>query len=280
MKKILKIARSKKFKLIKDLYEEDFPEEERLDSKLLAKKIKCKKYNLFLIKRKKELMGYIIVYHDDKFALFDYFAIVKKYRDLGYGTHVVKSLTFEFDYMLFEVEKDDNIEGSTKHRRQNFYKRLGCAKVDCGYKLPTQDDSGEIGDNSVFNMDFDIQTIRHKGQNTKRIFINNVESFDRGKGLYSELLNNYLPKLCIQNNINWIVLKAVAFDTNSAEKGGQQNLENFYKKLLFQKTNGSEHFLSEVICEKDFQDGLPLYCKNVQFQYGMQKNNYNEREFV
>ena len=179
------------------------------------------------------------------------------------GKNITPQMLIE-EYKKFSLDKVQN----TKLYKHNVIK---------AYMV---DDSGEIGDNSVFNMDFDIQTIRHKGQNTKRIFINNVESLDRGKGLYSELLNNYLPKLCIQNDINWIVLKAVAFDTNSAEKGGQQNLENFYKKLLFQKTNENENFLSEVICEKDFQDGLPLYCKNVQFQYSMQKNNYNEREFV
>ena len=189
MKKILKIARSKKFKLIKDLYEEDFPEEERLDSKLLAKKIKSKKYNLFLIKRKKELMGYIIVYHDDKFALFDYFAIVKKYRDLGYGTHVVKSLTFEFDYMLFEVEKDDNIEGSTKHRRQNFYKRLGCAKIDCGYKLPTQDGS----------VDMDLMILTNKtsrGREQTKNFVKNAVLFIHNDIPHTpEVIDSYINNL-------------------------------------------------------------------------------------
>ena len=66
MKDCLKIKKTKKFSLIKNMYEEKFPLDERIASEILENKIRSKKYNLYFIKNRKELIGYFLAYHNRK----------------------------------------------------------------------------------------------------------------------------------------------------------------------------------------------------------------------
>ena len=126
------------------------------------------------------------------------------------------------------------------------------------YKL---NQNSELMNDVAFKMTFLIETIKNKKQITKRLFIQDAESYDRGKGIYTEILNNFLPKICYNNRIPYIVLNASAYDSNSAERGGQEKLEQFYKKLGYFKVkeNYDKDFMA--VKESDFDEDMPVYCK-------------------
>ena len=134
---------------------------------------------------------------------------------------------------------------------------LGESNTIVAYKLTSD---GELANDVSFKMTFLIEKFKNRRQFQKRLYIQEAESYDRGKGIYTEILNGFLPKLCVKNNISYIVLNASAHDKNS-EKGGQENLEKFYKKLgYFRVKEGYDNELG-VIKESDFDEGMPVYCK-------------------
>ena len=135
---------------------------------------------------------------------------------------------------------------------------LGGVNSIVAYKLKP---NGEMKNDISFKMTFLIEKIRNNKQTIKRLFIQDAESYDRGKGIYTEILNNFLPKICYNNRIPYIVLNASAYDSNSAERGGQEKLEQFYKKLGYFKVkeNYDKDFMA--VKESDFDKQLPVYCK-------------------
>lgn len=131
---------------------------------------------------------------------------------------------------------------------------------------------GEL-DEKVFNMRFQIDNFSKVTDDAKkyRCFINNAESYDRGKGIYKYILTTYLPNLCSSRNISTIVLNAVAHETNSAEKGGQIKLEEMYKNCGYTNVKKCERKDFPGVLEKDFEEGHPVYSAFVQtLDYGLE----------
>lgn len=125
------------------------------------------------------------------------------------------------------------------------------------------DEKGKITNNLAFNMSFNIETIKSIRETKNRAFIKNAESFERGKGIYKEILTKFLPQILSKNKIPVIVLQASAFDSDSNEKTSQKNLEQFYKSVGFTRAYENIEEDTNFIRESDFTEGLPVYYKYV-----------------
>lgn len=124
------------------------------------------------------------------------------------------------------------------------------------FKVLENGDLGEL----VFKMDFNCEKFGSGDYQSKRFKINSAESFDRGNGIYKNLLTKYLPKLARKCSVTAIVLEASAFDTNSAEKGGQQKLEEFYKNCGLTKVLESERADFPGVLSQDYDhSNNPIY---------------------
>ena len=147
-------------------------------------------------------------------------------------------------------KKDDN---TPKLRRSN---------QTLVYKVKENGELGEL----VFKMDFAIEDYSRPTNDVKnrRCYINIAESFDRGKGICREVITRYLPKVCSLRNVSAIVFNAVAHETNSAEKGGQEKLENFYRSCGYTKVAEDERFDFPGVMEQDFKNDDPVFYAPVQ----------------
>ncbi len=135
--------------------------------------------------------------------------------------------------------------------------------VVVGYKI---NQNGKIQKPAVFKMNFKIQNIKKNKQKVKRIFIESAESFERGKGLYSQVLNYMIEKICRKANIRHVVLNASSYDSDKTGKGTQQKLESFYKRMGFYKLEEDEEGFASYAIKNDFEKGMPVYCKEIDFE--------------
>lgn len=124
------------------------------------------------------------------------------------------------------------------------------------YKL---DDNNNMEENPIFKMHFKVQ-ILNKSKKQFRIFIDDAESFDRGKGIYTKILKEMLPQICKKYKIGSIVFNASAYDLDNTSKGHQDQLEKFYLKQGYKKAKEHE---KNFINSDDFKDGLPVYYKEI-----------------
>lgn len=135
---------------LKDVYQrftDDFAIDERKEYKHLVGLLTEKKYKLLLAKDLiiNEIVGYAFIYEFDHLQAIwlDYFAINKKYRNLGFGTDLFyKLIQYKQDGIgvFLEVEIPEECEGLTREgqiRRINFYERLGAKRLQISYELPT-----------------------------------------------------------------------------------------------------------------------------------------------
>lgn len=121
--------------LIQKLYTEAFPEVERKPFSMLLRLRKKKKADLWVIHdtHTKEVVGlaFMLLYKNQ--VLFDYFAIMKEHRSIGYGKEVLKALADKYaGKVLFgEVEPlDANADNYEQRvRRMKFYMENGFHKT-------------------------------------------------------------------------------------------------------------------------------------------------------
>lgn len=99
---------------------------------------KNEKYNCVICHYNKQKAGYLI-YHKNDYLWADYLAIDVKMHATGIGTKFLKKwLTDNKNYKgcFFEIEEINESDIQTT-RRQNFYKQLGCKKLDFEYYFPS-----------------------------------------------------------------------------------------------------------------------------------------------
>lgn len=73
-----------------------------------------------------ELVGYALIYNYDDIYLLDYFAILRSYRNNGYGKLFLHKILDRFNDSLFFLECEVNIDNDImKAKRINFYLNNG-----------------------------------------------------------------------------------------------------------------------------------------------------------
>lgn len=110
---------------IKKLYLEAFPEEERLDFKLLTEKQNVGKGNFLGFYVDVGLVGMIYYAEYKGIVYIFYFAVDPKYRSKGYGKIMLNHICEKFNehkIILLVEELDENAENNDQRiRRKNFY---------------------------------------------------------------------------------------------------------------------------------------------------------------
>ncbi|WP_066307502.1 GNAT family N-acetyltransferase [Bacillus sp. FJAT-29814] len=132
-------------KNVYQLYEEDFPIEERKTYDQLEFLLSKKKYKLLVANQRSnnELVGYTFIYElEQANAIWlDYMAVNKEFRNKGYGAILLNHLAqYKQDGLGLFFEVEIPVEGENKNnqlRRIHFYERLGAQKQDVGYEFPT-----------------------------------------------------------------------------------------------------------------------------------------------
>jgi hypothetical protein len=177
------------------------------------------------------------------------------------NTSVLEAISSFYDDDNQDFEAGESVEKFVDFINKKMPKKQATGKLQKNnnmevYKVLENGDLGEL----VFKMDFTCEKYGPKDYQMKRFKINNAESFDRGNGIYKNLLTKYLPKLARKFGVSAMVLEASAFDTNSAERGGQANLEEFYKNCGFTRVLESERADFPGVLPNDYDhSNNPIY---------------------
>lgn len=116
-----------------------FPNEERKELKTIEKNYDKKIMKFVKICENNQFVGFFIIntIKNSKYVQLDYFAILEKYQNKGYGTKAIqllKSQMKEYDGIFVEIEKldlgKDEQDNLLRERRVKFYENLGFEKLN------------------------------------------------------------------------------------------------------------------------------------------------------
>jgi GNAT superfamily N-acetyltransferase len=132
---------------LKNVYQQlitDFAIDELKSYEQLAFLISRKNYKMLLAKDRtiNEIVGYAFVYELKQLDAIwlDYIAIIKKFRNRGYGTILFEKITHYGGELGVFIEVEIPEEGHNMEnqlRRIKFYERLGAKNLPISYLFPT-----------------------------------------------------------------------------------------------------------------------------------------------
>ncbi len=134
----------KQFKeIIYPEYIKIFPKEERKELKTIEQNYDKKITKLIKICEHNQFIGFFIIntIKNSQYVQLDYFAILEKYRNKGYGTKAIQLLKKQmetYDGIFVEIEKlglgKDKQDNLLRERRAKFYENLGFEKLNSELK--------------------------------------------------------------------------------------------------------------------------------------------------
>ncbi len=116
-----------------------FPKEERKELKTIEQNYDKKITKLIKICEHNQFVGFFIIntIKNNQYVQLDYFAILEKYQNKGYGTKAIQLLKKQmetYDGIFVEIEKlglgKDRQENLLRERRTKFYETLGFEKLN------------------------------------------------------------------------------------------------------------------------------------------------------
>lgn len=116
-----------------------FPKEERKELKTIEQNYDKKITKLIKICEHNQFVGFFIIntIKNNQYVQLDYFAILEKYQNKGYGTKAIQLLKKQmetYDGVFVEIEKlglgKDRQENLLRERRTKFYETLGFEKLN------------------------------------------------------------------------------------------------------------------------------------------------------
>ena len=120
-----------------------FPKEERKELKTIEQNYDKKITKLIKICEHNQFIGFFIIntIKNNQYVQLDYFAILEKYQNKGYGTKAIQLLKSQmeaYDGIFVEIEKlglgKDKQENLLRERRAKFYENLGFEKLNSELK--------------------------------------------------------------------------------------------------------------------------------------------------
>ena len=134
----------KQFKeIIYPEYIKIFPKEERKELKTIEQNYDKKITKLIKICEHNQFIGFFIIntIKNSQYVQLDYFTILEKYQNKGYGTKAIQLLKKQmetYDGIFVEIEKlglgKDKQENLLRERRAKFYENLGVEKLNSELK--------------------------------------------------------------------------------------------------------------------------------------------------
>ncbi len=112
---------------IKKIYNTSFPKSEKFPFWILKKSLKSKNVNLYGILYNNKIIGMQYILHYNNEAYLMYFAIDEKYRNIGYGSILIKNITKRYHNVILSIER---VVDKVSKRRKNFYIRNGFNETD------------------------------------------------------------------------------------------------------------------------------------------------------
>ena len=116
-----------------------FPKEERKELKIIEQNYDKKITKFIKICENNQFVGFFIIntIKNSQYVQLDYFAILEKYQNKGYGTKAIQLLKSQmeaYDGIFVEIEKlglgKDKQENLLRERRAKFYETLGFEKLN------------------------------------------------------------------------------------------------------------------------------------------------------
>ena len=130
-------------KIVYPEYVSIFPKEERKELKVLEDNFNKKITRFIKICENDIFVGFFIINttEENQYIQLDYFAILEKYQNKGYGTKAIQLLKSQmeaYDGIFVEIEKlglgKDKQENLLRERRAKFYETLGFEKLNFALK--------------------------------------------------------------------------------------------------------------------------------------------------
>lgn len=129
------------------IYVESMPLRERKSKNLISTIATRPYYKILLLKRNTVAIGFSILFipANESFCLLEYMAIDSVYRNLGLGRDlflrtfqdVVSNCGIVHGLLEIDSDREQSADREMRKRRQHFYKRLGCYRIDrLSYLLP------------------------------------------------------------------------------------------------------------------------------------------------
>ncbi len=121
-----------------EIYMQSMPASERKDRAGLAAMCGRADYRVLVAERANRVIGFSILFvpPGENFSLLEYLAVEAKFRSEGVGAELFRRCVDPDRTMLLEVDSAGEDMGAVM-RREQFYRRLGCLKVDgLRYLLP------------------------------------------------------------------------------------------------------------------------------------------------
>ena len=145
---------------IEEIYNEAFPKSERKPFSIILGHNESGAGSVLKITLDGALVGFFFTYFHRDFAMVDYFAIHKDYRNSGIGEIALSLLRDEYAEKRIFLEIEDPNASEMAKRRLGFYKRCGFLQVGTYVNLFTVDmELLSLGDFAVsFEEYFELYT--------------------------------------------------------------------------------------------------------------------------
>lgn len=157
----------------------DFPAAERIPYSRFKRAVKNKIMKVYSYIVDEKRIGYFVIIEDDRVIFISYLAINKEYRNLGYGSKMLKEFYEYFKtkkYIIIEADSSEGIsdqdELNTIERRKNFYFRNGFEEL-------------KNIDYCIYGVRYDILVYKLSSQT-----ISNKDAIDIIKKMYSKITYN------------------------------------------------------------------------------------------
>jgi len=134
------------------IYLESLPIHEQKSVSAIETMLSRKDYCIFLLKHEGNTIGFTIFFISKilKFVLLEYMAVDTSYRNQSFGSQLLRrsmekvAKIYGLMPVVVEVDSDRELasDSDIRHRRQNFYNRLGFRRVkNLDYILPLLDEA-------------------------------------------------------------------------------------------------------------------------------------------
>lgn len=122
------------------IYAISFPLSEQKSKEELLRMLHSPDYTIFISKAEAIIIGFCIIFHCEQtsFYLLEYMAVKSAKKGIGIGSklfiHAANKIfgSYGVKPMLVEIDspKEKNEEQGSRERRERFYKKLGCRKIE------------------------------------------------------------------------------------------------------------------------------------------------------